>query len=238
MVQVLVPEGEFLMGAVASDLAANDDEKPQHTVYLDGFWIDQTEVTNAMYALCVKDGWCQSPADPRYFNDPQLANYPVVNISGASAERYCRWVNGRLPTEAEWEKAARGTDGNTYPWGNTLPDGNLLNFCDRNCLAADRDNSSDDGYAETAPVGSYPAGASPYGVLDMAGNVWEWVADWYSASYYAVSESSNPLGPEWGDSRVVRGSNWYSTIQDLRLTIRYYERFGRYTDRLGFRCVR
>ena len=164
MVLVYVPAGEFRMGSAGSDSQAQDNEKPQHTVYLDAFWMDRTEVTNALYALCVKAGACQPPLSVNYswresyYGNSQYDGYPVVYVSWKDAAAYCEWAGRWLPTEAEWEKAARGTDGRLYPWGNAEPDANRLNF---------------NGNVDARAVGSYPSGASPYGALDMAGNVWE-----------------------------------------------------------------
>src|SRR5690606_19387879 len=142
-----------------------------HTVYLDAYWIDQTEVTNALFAKCVEDGDCTPPvqsvssAGLPYYGNPRYDNFPVMRVNWYQANAYCQWADRRLPTEAEWEKAARGTDGRTYPWGNETLNSNLLNH-----------NYS---VGDTTEVGSYPAGASVYGALDMAGNVGEWVNDWY-----------------------------------------------------------
>ncbi|MEW5869183.1 MAG: bifunctional serine/threonine-protein kinase/formylglycine-generating enzyme family protein [Chloroflexota bacterium] len=237
MLQIQILAGKFSMGA-ASDLPqVHSDETPEHAVYLDAFWMDQTEVTNAMYTRCVQAGACAAPNNDPYFYDPARQDHPVVRVSWANAQSYCTWAGRRLPSEAEWEKAARSSDRRLYPWGNTEPAGNLLNFCDHNCRDALHNALVNDNYAETAPVGSYPAGASPYNVLDMAGNVWEWVADWYSDSYYTNSPSNNPTGPASGQFRVVRGSNWYSITQDLRLTLRYRYSPNTFLDRLGFRCA-
>ncbi|MBI3958000.1 MAG: formylglycine-generating enzyme family protein [Chloroflexi bacterium] len=192
-----VPAGEFTMGS--PDGEGSDNEHPQHTVYVDDFWIGRTEVTNAQYARCVEAGVCPAPNNSRW-NESTFADHPVTHVSWDNAVAYTRWLSElsgltvRLPTEAEWEKAARGADGRRYPWGNAAPNDRLLNF-NRNV-------------GSTTPVGSYPDGASPYGALDMAGNVWEWVADWYAEDYYARAPERNPMGPESGQYRVVRGGAW------------------------------
>ena len=206
-----VPAGEFLMGSNDKPLTDDQspsyyDHSPQHSVTLDAFWIDQTEVTNKQYSLCVLDNACilpldlKSPMRSSYYGDPQFENYPVVNVEWAMAKTYCEWAGRRLLTEAEWEKAARGVEGLIYPWGNDTPNENLLNY-----------NSA---VRDTTEVGSYPEGKSLYGVLDMAGNVWEWVYDAYDEAYYQKSPSSNPLGPDVDESaadypRVLRGGSWY-----------------------------
>jgi len=235
MVMVYVPAGEFLMGSSDADSQAMDDEKPQHTVYLDAYWIDRTEVTNAQYRTCVEAGACQEPGcwNNSDFNAP---DQPVVCVIWDDAQAYAAWVGGRLPTEAEWEKAARGTDGRIYPWGDEF-DGTRLNYCDRNCESAWKDTSADDGYALTAPVGSYPAGASPYGALDMAGNVWEWVADRYDAGYYARSPARNPQGPDAGDGRVSRGGAFNPEEWFVRCAARLKGDPDRWSVNSGFRLV-
>jgi len=262
MNMVYVPAGVFLMGSDADAAMAecqkffNDcqkdwftNEEPPHSVELQAFWIDQTEVTNAQHDLCVLDGACQSPSwrgyphnnspweRDLYYNRPKFADLPVIAVSWNDADSYCRWAGRRLPTEAEWEKAARGTDGRIYPWGDQSLAGNLVNFCDKNCDLDWKDANVDDGYIDTAPVGSYPAGASPYGALDMAGNVWEWVADWYGSDYYLTGPTDNPPGPSSGEFRVVRGGSWY----DNRLIVRTVRRdYGVPTENsysVGFRCA-
>ena len=189
---VYVPAGEFLMGSEDED--ADSDEDPEHTVYLDAYWIYKHEVTNAQYRQCVDEGECDVPSNVNQFNNPDFDDHPVVFVSWYDADAYCQWAGGRLPTEAEWEKAARGTDGRKFPWGEESPTCSLAQF--RDCSG------------ETKPVGSFPAGASPYGALDMAGNVWEWVGDWYDGGYYSQSPSENPQGPDSGEYRVIRGGSW------------------------------
>jgi formylglycine-generating enzyme required for sulfatase activity len=234
---VYVPAGEFIMGSDEGD----SDEQPVHTVYLDAFYIDKTEVTNAQYQACVETGGCQAPTscdwgEPTY-EDVSKAYHPVVCVSWYDANAYCRWAGKRLPTEAEWEKAARGTNGRKYPWGNTF-DGGRLNFCDRNCEFDHKDTGADDGYARTAPVGSYSAGASPYGALDMAGNVWEWVADWYDENYYAHSPSHpNPQGPDSGAVKVLRGGSWVSDEWNIRTANRDKYHPTITNSALGFHCA-
>ena len=222
MFMIFIPAGDFLMGSTDTDKEARTDEKPQHKVYLDAFWIDQTEVTNAMFSRFVEmtrykttaeragSGWVYFPLSKKwqetpgaYWRHPYAPtstldgrnHYPVVQVSWDDALAYCTWVGGRLPTEAEWEKAARGTDGRIYPWGNSEPDCSLANYWgkDNGCVG------------DITAVGSYPAGASPYGLLDMAGNVLEWIEDWYSETYYTSLPSSNPVGPSSGQYRVLRG---------------------------------
>jgi formylglycine-generating enzyme required for sulfatase activity len=165
----------------------------------------RTEVTNAQYAACVKAQICTEPGNTRWKN-PAYADHPVTNVDWEQANAYARWVGGRLPTEAEWEKAARGVEGKIYPWGDQPPTAQLLNF-----------NSQ---VKDTKPVGSYPDGASPYGAWDMAGNVWEWTADWYDEKYYATSPTANPKGPEKGESRTLRGGSWIGGGQLVRCAYR------------------
>jgi formylglycine-generating enzyme required for sulfatase activity len=168
----------------------------------------------------------------------KFENHPVVQINWDQAQTYCKWAGGRLPLEAEWEKAGRGTDGRRFSWGNESPSASLLNYCDAQCSVQTKDATQDDGYPSTAPVGSFLAGASPYGVLDMAGNVEEWVADWYEIGYYKSSPKENPLGPESGTNRVIRGGAW--TDKDparLRVVARLGMPPMSSFDILGFRCV-
>jgi serine/threonine protein kinase/formylglycine-generating enzyme required for sulfatase activity len=238
---VYVAEGPFWMGATEDD-PGGDDARPQHEVYLDAFWIDRTEVTNAQYGRCVSAGACDPPAllgsltREDYYDNAEYGDYPVLHVTWRQAAGYCRWAGKRLPTEAEWEKAARGTDKRLYPWGDEF-DGTRLSFCDANCGADYRDADWDDGYDDTAPVGSYPAGASPYGALDMAGNVREWVADWADTGYYARSPQRNPTGPESGESRVDRGGAASDGKGAALVTYRGYDDPSVAYGDIGFRCA-
>jgi len=236
---IFVPAGEFIMGSPGSE--GLDNEHPQRTVYLDAFRISKYEVTNRQFSQFIdatgystdaeKAGWGWAwtgedweqveGADWRHPRGPgsrigDKMDHPVVQVSWNDADAYCQWVGKRLPTEAEWEKAARGTDGRIYPWGNSAPDGSKLNYCDVNCEYDWKDSSVDDGYTDTAPVGHYEAGKSAYGAYDMAGNVWEWVADWYDADYYNEAPERNPQGPDSGNYRVLRGGSWFGYQGDAR----------------------
>lgn len=237
MIMVYVSEGEFIMGSMENDLEAKVDEMPQHKIYLDAFWIDKTEVTNGMYRLCVSEGSCQKPKDPIYYDNKTVSKHPVVNIDWIQASTYCKWAGRRLPSEAEWEKAARGVDGRKYPWGNETPNQSLVNLCDKKCPYEPRINSTDDGYGTTAPVGSYPGGASPYGALDMAGNVWEWVADFYSPTYYANSPQQNPIGPSIEKNKSLRGGSWGDLADNVRCANRHGVNPQDWVEYRGFRCA-
>jgi formylglycine-generating enzyme required for sulfatase activity len=221
MTLMRVPAGEFLMGSDNRDAEAAPDEKPQHPVYVDAFWIDRNEITNALYARCVEAGKCSLPVMPgeRFY---EKLNQPVQGVAWTQAVDYCQWAGRRLPTEAEWEKAGRGTDGRLYPWGNTPPSEQQANF-----------DFLFDGLID---VGQLPVGASPYGALDMAGNVWEWTADRYDENYYAKSPYKNPTGPESGTTRVVRGGAWNTVLRAIRVTNRHWAFPGR-DDFMGFRCA-
>jgi formylglycine-generating enzyme required for sulfatase activity len=253
--QVFVPAGSFMMGS--EDGA--DDEKPVHEVTLDAFWIDRTEVTNAQFAAFTADtgyittaeseggGYTVVNNDYAYtdgadWQHPQgpasnlngLSRHPVVLVSGDDAAAYCEWTGGRLPTEAEWEFAARGPDSPVYPWGDAF-DGEKLNYCDRNCPFDHADQDVDDGYEFTAPAGSYPNGASWIGALDLAGNVWEWVNDWYGE--YGSSSQTNPTGPSSGEYRVLRGGAWGSFGIYARSSFRFGYQPGGRNLFIGFRCA-
>lgn len=249
MVMVYVPAGEFEMDSDEEEVEHASqtcseyrdgcrrdwfvDEQPVHTVALDGFWIDQTGVTNTQYQTCVEVGRCDEPMcwSDDDFNGP---DQPVVCVTWDQAQDYCAWVEGRLPTEAEWEYAARGPEGRRYPWGDEF-DGTLLNYCDANCERRWADDSFDDGYTYTAPVGSYPTGASWCGALDMAGNVWEWVEDWHST--YPLGGQVSPIGPASGANRVARGGAWRYDRSRVRGAERSWDRPGFISEYHGFRCV-
>jgi formylglycine-generating enzyme required for sulfatase activity len=227
------------------DVLLENDEIPAHHVQLAAFWIDQVEVTNGMYGLCVQAGACRHPAKPNsdnrgdYFTNPEFRDYPVIHVTWYDADSYCRWAGRRLPTEAEWERAARGDDMRTFPWGDEPP--NAVNSNSLNIVG------------DTTRVGSYPLGVSPFGALDMTGNVWEWVADYYDSNYYSESPDANPSGPKNGGSdflRVIRGGSFQDDLVSLRIPNRGYESgpdltainggdsfLGGSSGRIGFRCA-
>jgi formylglycine-generating enzyme required for sulfatase activity len=223
----LVPAGEFAMG---SD-SGGEDEKPVHEVYLDAFYMDKYEVTNSLYRACVEAGGCSAPPDissyghdNSYWNS-QADNYPVINVTWNQAKAYCEWRGARLPTEAEWEKAARGPDFHIYPWGDAI-----------DCSFANYSNCKGD----ITPVGSYEKGTNSYGIYDMAGNVWEWVADWYDANYYTTlgDNALNPQGPTSGQYRVLRGGAWSYNINYVRSTSRNWVVPDTRNNFFGFRCAK
>ena len=230
---ILIPAGVFLMG---TEIGTSDNEKPVHYVGLSDFYIDKYEVTNAQYQKCVQEAACEWPKNRQLHLDATLADHPVDNVTWDMAQAFCTWRSARLPTEAEWEKAAGGGQGNDYPWGDNIS-GKTLNFCDLNCIRGDHEKGVNDKFVYTAPVGSFPDGASPYGVLDMAGNVWEWVADRYSAGYYSNSPTENPTGPETGTYRVLRGGSWNDLSERTRIYARYSRNPADYDPSIGFRCA-
>jgi formylglycine-generating enzyme required for sulfatase activity len=239
---VLVPAGEFIMGSAGDELdhlkASREsfgDEIPRHRVYLDAFYIDKFEVTNARFQRFVQatgyrtlaeragdDATWRAPRDSGS-NITGLEQHPVVQVSQEDAKAYCTWAGKRLPAEAEWEKAARGTDGRTYPWGNQF-DSRQGNFEGKN--------------KGTVPVGSYEGGKSPYGAHDMAGNVLEWVADWYDVNYYRNSLARNPQGPASGDRAVLRGGGWNNGALNVRAPSRNRNAPANRAGGIGFRCAK
>lgn len=250
MIQVYVSDGTFMRGGV--DAEAHTNEQPATKVTMTGFWMDKVEVTNGMYTLCFQAGVCSLPhygektvlkseTRENYFSNPEFADFPVVYVTWTDADTYCRWAGRRLPTEAEWEYAARGSfpSMNIFPWGDQRPDTSYANF---NYAAGD-----------TLRVGSFPAGASPFGVLDMAGNVAEWMNDYYDMKYYDQGITMNPTGPLARKDqfmRVVRGGHWGDDWKLLRVSFRssmvgpnpaepvgsdaYY---GLSSPTIGFRCA-
>jgi serine/threonine-protein kinase len=217
MTMVYVPRGEFEMGAMGG---GDTGRLPIHTVALDGFWLDRTEVTNGQYKQCVAAGQCEPS---RYADISMLngENQPVVAVSWYDAQAYCEWAGGTLPTEAQWEYAARGSENRAYPWGEDRPDCDIANYLE--CVGT------------TATVGSYPDGVSWCGALDLAGNVYEWVADWHGS--YTADKQVNPQGPESGDRKVIRGGSWTDLHQNLisAQRIRYIPTDA--SNTVGFRCV-
>lgn len=269
LVMIYIPAGKFIMGSQVGQ----PDERPVHEIHLDGYWLGKHLITVGQFRQFVEDtgywtdaekgngSWQHFDGDWRLRYDGSWKNpyfeqgdtHPVVSVSWNDANAYCAWLSRKtglrfkLPTEAQWEKGARGTDARRFPWGNTLPDGRKANLADlhfwkkyRHARPAHRD--IDDGYTETSPVGTYPAGASPYGLLDMAGNVWEWCYDRYAKDYYTRSPAINPSGPSAGSERVNRGGSW--TDRDGRIAgrghnLRAAERTGddpaSSDDHMGFR---
>ena len=227
---VTIPAGAFLMGNPEGK--GREDERPQRSVYLDEFAIDQVEVTNERYMAFVKSTGHRTPPNP--YGTGSLTSIigieqlPVVQTTWYDAKAYCSWAKKRLPTEAEWEKAARGTDGRLYPWGNESPTAKRANF----------DREWEDEHTLHA-VGSLPDGDSPYGVKDMAGNVREWVSDWYDTEYYQHAPDRNPQGPDKkGVVRSIRGGSWHSPASDITTSARGRGGFALQTHGTGFRCVR
>ena len=231
---VRVPAGCFMMGSEVTGIG----EGPAHRVCLSAFWIGQTEVTNAQYKQCVEAGACTPPSDRSYYDSPGYADHPVVSVNWEQASAFAVWIGGSLPTEAQWEYAARGPEGWNYPWGNAF-DGTRLNSCDNNCELEWQDTRVDDGYAQTAPVGMYQNGASWVGALDLLGNVWEWAADWYDPDYYdgLADGVLDPTGPTSGTDHVLRGAAWYGYYNMMYSTFR--NRYDPIFDRgyYGFRVA-
>ena len=230
-----------------------DDEHPQHKVTLTSYCIDRTEVTVAAYTRCVAGGKCTATREAAKDDFDSLCNHtrtdrqdhPVNCIDWNQATEYCAWAKKRLPSEAEWEYAARGRDGRSYPWGNQAPSAKRLNACGLECRALGKRLGLDwkvmyddsDSWEATAAAGSFPGDTSAFGALDMAGNVWEWTADWYGA--YAAGPSTNPHGPKDGTARAIRGGGWSSRLaSSVRAAIRHRYVPGHHNTGLGLRCAR
>ena len=278
MVMVNVPAGQFQMGSTDDELddalelcemyggcypVLFERERPEHTISLDAFWIDQTEVTVAQFRAFVEATGYRTTAEQQGYGivwvsgekkwehieradwrQPQVPgtlaqdDYPVTQVSWHDAAAFCQWAGGQLPTEAQWEYAARGSESLIYPWGDEF-DGTRLNYCDFDCDSEYRDSDKNDGYTRAAPTGRYPSGESWCGTLDMAGNVCEWVADWYRADYYKRSPTWNPLGPsEDTGERVNRGGSWLDDPSIVRSAFRNPNAPEQRYDVLGFRCAR
>ena len=259
---VLVAAGPFWRGCKPEvDGECTEPEKPGRELSLGHFFIDRTEVTVGGYKACVDAGACKTDdlATPVFEGKPQpdwawacnwgkadRAGHPVNCVAWEQAAAYCKWAGKRLPSEAEWEKAARGKDGRKYAWGNmeyaelarnALRMGNIADEAEKRrdpewTVAA----GYDDGFAGTAPVGSFPAGASPAGALDMTGNVLEWVADWYDPGYYEKAPAADPPGPSAGELRVARGGAWYGEPDTTRIGLRWPNPTRRIVA-VGFRCA-
>ena len=239
---IYVPSGSFRMGSDETE----PDEAPSQIIRVDAYYIDETEVTNGQYARCVAAGECQPPGrsgatyHPAYYGDTAYDDYPVIFVNWNDARDFCSWRGARLPSEAEWERAAgfdpvRGIK-HTYPGGDIF-EGTLLNFCDVSCPADDRNTTFEDGHRDTAPVASYPNGRSPLGLYDMSGNVMEWVSDWYDPRAYEGAADTNPLGPLDGEFKSLRGGSWLSTEDQVRVSGRgSYDPTVRRAH-LGFRCA-
>lgn len=223
---IRIPAGEFLMGSDRRrDPRAQDDELPQHSAFLDEYFIATVPVTNRQYKAFVDTTGHRIPNHWRGGKIPDgKETHPVVYVSWDDAQKFCQWASLYLPTEQQWEKAARGTGGGIYPWGNMPPDKTLCNF--------------DNNVGDTTPVGTYPKGASPYGVLDMAGNVLEWVADWYQKDYYSTTPSRNLTGPAAGKYRILRGGSWGNPGHMMRAAYRDTNPPEYWNLLSGFRCVR
>jgi formylglycine-generating enzyme required for sulfatase activity len=217
---ILIPAGPFTMGSDTNQAAA----RPAHTVTLDDFYIDKYEVTNEQYLVCVEEGSCPTGGGSRLRN-PNWIGHPVMDVTWYDAQRFCEWRGGRLPTEAEWEKAARGTDERTFPWGEDAVTCELVRYGACGWM--------------TAPVGSHPKGVSPYGVHDMAGNAWEWTADWYLQKYYEQSPAENPTGPDFNTYyKSTRGGAWFYQAGLQTAIWRNHAPPEVAYSYLGFRCVR
>ena len=222
---VLVPAGEFTMGSPEGD----PDERPAHKIQISAFYMDKYEVTVKQYAAFLQESGGDRPSEWKTMNKSSNQNRPVMGVDWADATRYCKWAGKRLPTEAEWEKAARGTDGRLYPWGNEPPTPVHANYGKKEW----------NNHEALVPVGTLEAGKSPYGIYDMAGNVWEWVSDWYDNEYYKHSPSDSPTGPPTGGFKVIRGGSWNTSARNLRAADRYFDPPSFRSQYVpGFRCAK
>lgn len=254
MMMVYIPAGNFRIGSTMDEVEEGiqlcqqfyspcnrwfyEREYPPHTVYLDDYWIDLTEISNAQYRLCVETGFCREPltckkGTPTY-TDPEKTDHPVVCVAWEDARTYCEWAGARLPTEAEWEFASRGPAASIFPWGDEY-DGSKLNYCDINCDQSHADERFEDHYPLTAPVGSFPSGASWAGVLNLGGNVSEWTNDWFTE--YSDESATNPTGAEQGDKKLIKGCNWFFHPTYCRSALRPAITPDTRFDYVGFRCA-
>jgi formylglycine-generating enzyme required for sulfatase activity len=277
MTLVFIPGGEYTLGSNDEDIewavqqcskfmpecsaSSFEHEKPLHTVWLDAFWIDQTEITVAMFSEFIEATGYQTEAErvqyslifdeeewvltrdldwkhPYEPDEPAADSDPVVHVSWYDAWSYCQWADRRLPTEAEWEAAARGDDLRRFPWGDTLPIGTMVNLADRNAEDTPwRNEAVDDGFVAAAPAGSYEDGASPFGVLNMGGNVQEWVYDTYSSNFNLPDDAENPFNVSVGRGRVIRGGSFATIITSARAARRSWSDPATTSNDYGFRCV-
>ena len=241
---VLIPEGVFTMGYKINNKNewGDTDEEPVHKVFLKSYYIDRLEVSASQFSNFLNLNLKKAPlyfqtgsgvtiekVDRLYSPRTGLNNYPANRVSWYGADAYCRWLNKRLPTEAEWEKSARGIDGRIFPWGDEFPTNDRVTF---------RRKFNEIGFKVLEMVDSMPNGRSPYGVHHMAGNAWEWVSDWYEDIYYEKSPFANPKGPDFGVSKVLRGGNWYYKAYYMRTTYRFNEKPGVFKNWQGFRCAK
>jgi formylglycine-generating enzyme required for sulfatase activity len=253
------PAGQYYQGSDAKGAA--DNEKPSHNVTLNAFCMDLYETTAKQYKACSDVGKCRRPSNevewPKItasdrkiysplctFGKPELDEHPINCVSFEMSETYCKAQGKRLPTEAEWEYATRGPDGRVYPWGDDAPTAKHLNACGTECVAWGQKHGvafaalypSDDGYPTTSPVGKFEAGRSRFGPYDVAGNVWEWVSDWYAP--YSPGAKTNPRGPDTGEKKVIRGGAWNGSYTSwLRPSFRYAQDPAALSYGIGFRCV-
>lgn len=264
---LLVSDGTFFMGASAESLQSEcsafrdgcqtswfSASEPVHVVLLAPYYVDSQEVSNNAYTaflnetenpcgtqLCLDIGESELLFDQGDYRSPEdRGDHPVTGVTWYGAAAYCEWRGARLPSEAEWERAAAWDDATAvafrYPWGDDF-DGELVNFCDSSCEQPQANADFADGFAETAPVTGFAAGRSPVGAYNMAGNVWEWVSDWYDPDYYSQSTDSNPLGPESGVEKVVRGGSWFDTGNFMASAIRFPSAPDNADRTIGFRCA-